>query len=205
MFHPLTKSLLPHFRRLLYQSIGYQKALQVSTKSKQMRICKPRTIFDEDPRRISMLVVCTSWLLVPHGIQHLTGWLQVHCSNILSRSWWEHDMLRLLFEHSSLLLLCWHLSQIFSWLLNLTWSHTLRENAMPQSFFKDKAAPLKSDGAQSAPNSLFIPSSTWGESELQTTTSKNTRSLLLINSSQPPLLHRPISPRLLVFRRAIIG
>jgi len=42
--------LLPHFSWLLHQSIGYQKAFQVSTESKQMQTCKPRTIFDEDPR-----------------------------------------------------------------------------------------------------------------------------------------------------------
>ena len=94
-----------------------------------MRTCKPRTIFDEVPRLISMLVACTSWLSVPHGIQHLTGRLQVYHSNILSsRSRWEHDLLQLLFEHSSLLLLCWHLSLIFCWLLIQYWSWIVREH-----------------------------------------------------------------------------
>jgi hypothetical protein len=103
-----------------------------------MRTCKPHTVFDEDPRLISTLVVCTSWLPVPHVIQHLKERrLQTNPSHILLSIlnwWWMRFIPSWLLSAATLL----RVSNIFQvttsgWLLNLLWSCILRENAMHQS------------------------------------------------------------------------
>ena len=135
--------LLQHFSWLLHQSIGYQKAFQVSTQSKQMQTCKPWMIFNEDPCPISMLVVCTSWLSVPHGIQHLKERkLQTNPSRILLSvlNWWWMCFVPSWLLSAATLLRASNISPVTTsgWLLSLLWSCILRENAMHQSLLDSK-------------------------------------------------------------------
>jgi len=57
ILHPSTTSLVPHFSWLLHLSIGYQKAFQVSTESKQMQTSKPQTAFDKELRPVSTTII----------------------------------------------------------------------------------------------------------------------------------------------------
>ncbi len=59
---------------------------QLLTNSKQMQTCKPGTFFDKYPCPILMLVVYTSWLSVPHGINK-TNPLSTNLFPIKTSSW----------------------------------------------------------------------------------------------------------------------